>query len=67
MANEASFRNCLVAMRPTSNKYDIPSSHDVSVYIHNKCIEWLNKLKDDIQVSEKMALEYINYSPIFRL
>ena len=51
------FRNCLVVMRPKATKLDIPSSHDISVYIHNSCVKWLKDLKDDILVSEKIACQ----------
>lgn len=39
VADKAAFRNCLVAMRPNARKADIPSSHDVSTFIHNSFIE----------------------------
>jgi hypothetical protein len=49
-------------MRPKANKLDVPSSHDVSVYIHNSCVEWLKKLKGDILVSAKKAYQGIEHS-----
>jgi len=30
---------------------DLPSSHDIKVYIHNKCVEWPKDLKNDILMS----------------
>ncbi|KAF8230232.1 hypothetical protein L208DRAFT_1282810, partial [Tricholoma matsutake] len=51
MANKALFCNCLVAMRPKSLTKDIPSTHNVTTYIHNKFIERLQDLKSDILVS----------------
>jgi hypothetical protein len=53
-------------MRPKSNKKDIPSSHDISVYVHNKCVEWLDKLKYDILVSVtlKITLQCMSHSLI---
>ncbi|KAF8495282.1 hypothetical protein F5888DRAFT_1590632, partial [Russula emetica] len=36
VANKAMFRNCLVAMRPKAKTLDLPSTHDVTKYIHNK-------------------------------
>jgi hypothetical protein len=51
VADKASFRNCLVAMRPKAMTKDIPSTHDVTTYIHNQFIERLQELKRDILVS----------------
>lgn len=51
VADKALFRNCLVAMRPKTTKNDIPSSHDVSVYLHNHFIDQLKLLKSEIMVS----------------
>ncbi|KAF9234313.1 hypothetical protein BU15DRAFT_31439, partial [Melanogaster broomeanus] len=45
VANKTSFRNCLVAMKPTAMKADLPSSHDVSTFIHNAFIDFLQQLK----------------------
>ncbi|KIK73366.1 hypothetical protein PAXRUDRAFT_107698, partial [Paxillus rubicundulus Ve08.2h10] len=36
-------------MKPTATKADLPSSHDVSVFIHNTFIDFLQQLKTDIQ------------------
>jgi len=44
VANNKLFRNCLVSMRPKTKTADIPSSHDVGVYVHNKCVRWLKQL-----------------------
>jgi hypothetical protein len=55
VVNKAVFQNCLVAMRPNTTQKDLPSSHNISVYIHNSFVKWLDKLKDDILVSEKIA------------
>ena len=51
LASKAAFRNCLVAMRPKSIGKDIPSTHEVTVYIHNQFATHLKKLKEDILVS----------------
>jgi hypothetical protein len=48
--NKATFRNCLVAMRPKTANIDLPSTHDISSYIHNAFIKFLNELKGEIQV-----------------
>ncbi|KIM57892.1 hypothetical protein SCLCIDRAFT_59477, partial [Scleroderma citrinum Foug A] len=50
VANKPAFRNCLVAMRPNANKADIPSSHDISTFIHNSFVDFLQNLKHRIQV-----------------
>jgi hypothetical protein len=51
MADKASFRNCLVAMRPKAVTKDIPSTHNVTTYIHNQFVKRLEELKGDILVS----------------
>ena len=51
VTNKAVFCNCLVAMRPKAITLDLPSTHDVTKYIHNECIKWLTELKDKIHVS----------------
>jgi hypothetical protein len=48
--NKGTFRNCLVAMRPKSTTADLPSTHDVSTYIHNAFVKFLEELKGQIQV-----------------
>jgi hypothetical protein len=50
LAGKATFRNCLVAMRPRTTTADIPSTHDVTVFIHNQFADLLDKLKDQISV-----------------
>lgn len=51
VADKAAFRNCLVSMRPKAVRQDIPSTHQVTTYIHNEFVKWLNVLKSDILVS----------------
>jgi hypothetical protein len=51
VADKASFRNCMVAMRPKSVTNDIPSTHKVTTYIHNQFVEQLEELRGDILVS----------------
>jgi hypothetical protein len=51
VAGKVTFHNCLIAMRPKVGSVDLPTTHDITVYIHNKFIKWLRKLKDDITVS----------------
>ena len=55
MADKPAFRNCLVAMRPNAILADIPSTHDVSAYIHNAFIEFFKDLKVQMQVSTSTA------------
>ncbi|KAF9226875.1 hypothetical protein BS17DRAFT_697130 [Gyrodon lividus] len=50
IASKPTFRNCLAAMRPASTKADLPSTHDISTYVHNKFILFIKKLKDELQV-----------------
>jgi hypothetical protein len=50
LANNTAFRNCLMSMRPRSTKKDLPSTHDVAVYIHNQFSKHLDSLKKSILV-----------------
>ena len=52
VADKVMFHNCLVAMRPKSTQKDLPSTHDVSMYNHNKFVCTLEELKHDIIVSQ---------------
>jgi hypothetical protein len=56
VANNKLFRNCLVSMRPKTKSSDIPSSHDVGVYIHNECVKWLKQLREEITVSMRACI-----------
>ena len=53
VANKATFRNCLVAMRPRSTRHDLPTTHDVLNNLHNKFVQWLQDMSADIEVSWK--------------
>ena len=53
LAKKLIFCNCLVTMRPKTTQKDLPSRHDIEVYIHNKFVAWLKTLKDNILVSNK--------------
>jgi hypothetical protein len=44
------FCNCLIAMWPKTSQNDLPSTHDLVVYIHNQFVAWMKKLKEMIQV-----------------
>lgn len=56
VANKATFRNCLVAMRPKAIKADLPSTHDVQTYLHNQFVEFFNELKAKFKVSTDDSL-----------
>ncbi|KAH9012951.1 hypothetical protein EDB83DRAFT_2233517 [Lactarius deliciosus] len=51
VANNKLFQDCLVSMRPKTKASDLPSSHDVGVYVHNECLKWLKQLWKEITVS----------------
>lgn len=57
VVNKAVFRNALVAMKPKATRKDLPSSHEVQVYIHNAFVEWLKSLKEEFQVSKFQHFE----------
>jgi hypothetical protein len=40
-------------MRPKTKHSELPSSHDIGVYLHNECVKWLEKLRGEIQVSSQ--------------
>jgi hypothetical protein len=50
LANKASFRNCLVMMRPGSTNEDLPSAHDVKVYLHKAFVAHIEELAEEIKV-----------------
>ncbi len=54
LAEKPVFRNCLVVMRPKTTRKDLPSRHDIEVYIHNEFVDWLKTLKSEILVSKKI-------------
>jgi hypothetical protein len=54
-------------MRPKTKCSELPSSHDIGVYLHNECVKWLEKLQGEIQVSsqrDQMTSE--EHLPVFR-
>ena len=57
LTEKAIFRNCLVAMRPKTTRKDLPSRHDIKVYIHNEFVRWLNTLKTEILVSNGFSFK----------
>ena len=56
VADKAQFWNCLVSMRPNTIKADLPTAHDVTLYIHNAFINHLQVLKEEIQVIHQTHL-----------
>jgi hypothetical protein len=50
VANKAVFRNCLVSMRPSALKADLPSRNDIVTYTHNEFISFFSNLKTRINV-----------------
>ncbi|KAF8228070.1 hypothetical protein L208DRAFT_1293537 [Tricholoma matsutake] len=55
VANKALFRNCLVMMRQKTLSSELPSTHDISVYIHNHFVDQLKQLKAEILVSTRTS------------
>lgn len=43
-------------MRPKTKSSELPSSHDVGVYIHNECVRWLKQLWEDTIVSSFLGM-----------
>jgi hypothetical protein len=71
VANNKLFQNCLVSMRPKTKASELPSSHDIGVYLHNECVRWLEQLRKDILVSNRRAqmtskAQAEEYSLVFR-
>ena len=51
VANNKLIKNSHVSMWPKTKTSDIPSTHNVSIYIHNGCMKWLKQTQEDITVS----------------
>ncbi|KAG6912062.1 hypothetical protein DXG01_001096, partial [Tephrocybe rancida] len=49
LADKITFCNCLTAMRPQTKLIDLPTAHDVGVYLHNAFVSEMNKLKAAIE------------------
>ncbi|KAF8480750.1 hypothetical protein DFH94DRAFT_630161, partial [Russula ochroleuca] len=60
VTDKASFRNCLVAMRPWTTKADLPSSHNVKIYLHKQFITCLEELKRSIAVGFSVTQARVN-------
>ena len=50
-ADKISFQNVLLSVEPDLKKNDLPSSHNVIVYVKNKFAEHIANLKIEIEVS----------------
>ncbi|KAN0124318.1 hypothetical protein V8E52_001967 [Russula decolorans] len=48
VAKKPIFWNYLVVMRPKTTQKDLPSRHDIEVYIQNMFVDWLKMLKNEI-------------------
>jgi hypothetical protein len=61
LADNAAFRNALVAMRPKSTTKDLASSHEVQAHIHNGFVKYMKDLKEEIRVSSSSLSLYTTY------
>jgi hypothetical protein len=43
-------------MRPKTKLSELPSSHDIAIYLHNECVKWLTELRKDIIISESTQM-----------
>ncbi|KAF8868813.1 hypothetical protein BD779DRAFT_1459073 [Infundibulicybe gibba] len=59
VASKATFRNCLVAMRPGATSVDLPSSYEVTTYMHEQFVQHLANLKADILVRVHTILGHV--------
>ncbi len=57
IAKNIAFQNSLLAMRPRSTIFDLPSSHDVKVYCHNAFVKYMKDLKEEINVVFTVELD----------
>ena len=53
MANKAIFWNCSVVMRAKTTTKELPSTHDVWVYIYNKFVKHLESLMKAFKISRE--------------
>ncbi|KAH9920793.1 uncharacterized protein B0H18DRAFT_863555, partial [Fomitopsis serialis] len=45
LAQTSSFRNCLVGMRPQTVNLDLPTTHDIKIFIHNAFVKHIEQLR----------------------
>lgn len=50
-ADKISFRNVLLSAKPDLKSNDLPSLHDIIVYLKNKFVEFIGDLEKEIKVS----------------
>ncbi|KAF8332545.1 hypothetical protein F5887DRAFT_894306 [Amanita rubescens] len=48
---KAVFRNCLITMQPKTRTKELPSPHDVIVYLQNAYIKFMDQIRTAFQVS----------------
>jgi len=51
LTDNPAFHNALISMRPKSTMIDLPSSYDMKVYLHNKFVQHIMELEEEIKVS----------------
>jgi hypothetical protein len=56
VAKKPIFWNYLVVMRPKTTQKDLPSRHDIEVYIQNMFVDWLKMLKNEILVNSNKTV-----------
>ncbi|KZS87553.1 hypothetical protein SISNIDRAFT_419439, partial [Sistotremastrum niveocremeum HHB9708] len=49
-AEDPAYRNSLTSMRPQTTASELPSSHDISTYVHNEFVSLLNQFKTEFEV-----------------
>jgi len=66
LADNITFHNALVSMRPKSTSSDLPTSYDAKVHVHNEFVKHINQLKLDITVSLEIHhfRKVASYSPL---
>jgi hypothetical protein len=50
-------------MRLKTKSSEIPSGHNVGVYVHNECVNWLKQLREEIKVSMRARMLAKGYRP----
>ena len=50
MADKVTFQNCLVSMRPATTKADLPSTYNITTFIHNFFVTFLKEIQEEIKV-----------------
>ncbi|KZT31304.1 hypothetical protein SISSUDRAFT_967603, partial [Sistotremastrum suecicum HHB10207 ss-3] len=50
--DDVAFRNALLSMRPHTLPSELPSAHELSIYIHNQFLDLIHSFKHEFSVSE---------------